>query len=72
MADTAKYETTFALVDGNGDGLVSVDELHRLMQVVGREVSMEKAAEILGRLDTDGDGNVSLEEFAVFMEQGAG
>jgi Ca2+-binding EF-hand superfamily protein len=70
MADTAKYEATFALVDGNSDGLVSVDELHRLMQVVGREVSMEKAAEILGRLDTDGDGNVSLEEFAVFMEQG--
>jgi Ca2+-binding EF-hand superfamily protein len=70
MADTGKYEATFALVDGNSDGLVSVDELHRLMQVLGREVSPEKAAEILRKLDTDGDGHVSLAEFADFMEQG--
>lgn len=72
MADTAKYAATFELVDGNGDGLVSVEELHRLMQVLGKEVSPEKAAEILAKLDTDGDDQVSLEEFATFLEQGAG
>ena len=71
MADTGKYADTFSLVDGDGDGLVSVGELHRLMQVVGQEVTPEKAAEILGKLDTDGDGKVSLDEFASFLERGA-
>lgn len=72
MTDTTKYAATFELVDGDGDGLVSVDELHRLMQVLGQEVSEEKAAAILAELDHDGDGRVSLEEFSAFLEQGVG
>ncbi|HMG45547.1 MAG TPA: EF-hand domain-containing protein [Acidimicrobiales bacterium] len=71
MTDTEKYAATFALVDGDSDGLVSVDELHRLMQVLGQEVSEEKAAAILAELDVDGDGRVSLEEFAAFLESGS-
>jgi Ca2+-binding EF-hand superfamily protein len=70
MTDTEKYAATFELVDGDGDGLVSVDELHRLMQVLGQEVTEEKAAAILGELDTDGDGRVSLDEFAAFLDRG--
>jgi len=72
MTDTAKYAATFELVDGDGDGLVSVEELHRLMHVLGQEVTEEKAAAILAELDIDGDGRVSLEEFAAFLEQGVG
>jgi Ca2+-binding EF-hand superfamily protein len=72
MVDTAKYAATFELVDSDGDGLVSSDELHRLMQVLGREITEAQTAEILAKLDTDGDGKVSLEEFASFLEAGAG
>ena len=72
MTDTEKYAATFELVDGDGDGLVSVAELHRLMQALGQEVTEEKAAAILGELDIDGDGRVSLEEFAAFLERGQG
>jgi len=71
VADTAKYAATFELVDADGDGLVSVDELHRLMQVLGQEVTEEKAAEILTQLDTDGDGAISLEELSAFLESGS-
>lgn len=70
MTDTEKYAATFELVDADGDGLVSVGELHRLMQVLGQEVSEEKAAAILAELDTDNDGRVSLPEFAAFLERG--
>ena len=70
MTDTEKYAATFELVDSDGDGLVSVDELHRLMQVLGQEVTEEKAASILAALDSDGDGRVSLDEFAAFLESG--
>ena len=71
MVDTEKYAATFELVDGDGDGLVSVPELHRLMQALGQDVTEEKAAEVLAQLDTDGDGLVSLEELAGFLESGS-
>jgi calmodulin len=41
------------------------------MKALGEEITAERAAEVVAAVDTDGDGRVSLEEFAVFMEQGA-
>lgn len=67
MTDTAKYASTFDLVDANNDGRISAPELQQMMQVMGEDVSEEQAAEMIRRIDTDDDGEVSLEELAAFL-----
>jgi len=37
VADTRQYADSFALIDANGDGLISATELVRLMQALGEE-----------------------------------
>jgi calmodulin len=71
MVDTSRYEATFNIVDADGDGLIDADEMQGVMKALGEEITAERAAEVVAAVDTDGDGRVSLEEFAVFMEQGA-
>lgn len=71
MTDTAKYEATFSLVDANNDGRIGASELQSMMTALGKEVSDERAAEMIRKMDGDGDGEISLEEFAAFMSSGA-
>ncbi len=67
MSDTSAYETTFALIDADGDGLITATELQRLMEALGAEVSDESAAHAVEVLDTNGDGLVSLEELTAYL-----
>ena len=67
MSDTSEYATTFALIDADGDGLITAQELRRLMAALGGEVSEEAAANAVQVLDTDGDGLVSLEELSAYL-----
>ncbi|GAA4204876.1 hypothetical protein GCM10022252_64510 [Streptosporangium oxazolinicum] len=67
MADD--YATTFEIVDVDGDGLISVPELTRLMEVLGQPITPEAAAAAVARIDQDGDGLISLEEFAGYLAQ---
>lgn len=67
MPDTTEYAATFALVDADGDGLISAQELSRLMRNLGDETTDEQAAEVVRAMDSDGDERISLEEFARYM-----
>ncbi|MER5645975.1 EF-hand domain-containing protein [Streptosporangium sp. NPDC023963] len=67
MADD--YATTFKIVDVDGDGLISIPELTRLMEVLGQPITPEAAAAAVARIDQDGDGLISLEEFAGYLAQ---
>lgn len=68
--DTSKYESTFKVVDSDGDGLIDAGEMYAVMQAMGEPIDAERAAKIVNTIDTDGDGRISLEEFATFMEAG--
>jgi Ca2+-binding EF-hand superfamily protein len=68
MVDTSKYETTFAMLDKDGDGLVSATEFKEIMAALGVEYTEETAAKAIEMMDADGDGLVSLEELATYME----
>ncbi|MGH9212903.1 MAG: EF-hand domain-containing protein [Acidimicrobiales bacterium] len=70
MADAADYAASFDMVDGDGDGYISAAELQRLMQVLGDDITAERAAEMIRRADSNGDGLISLDEFAAFMRRG--
>ncbi|MET9341735.1 MULTISPECIES: EF-hand domain-containing protein [unclassified Nonomuraea] len=62
------YAITFDLVDANNDGLISAAELVRLMEVLGQPITIEAAQAGVARLDRDGDGLISLEEFGRFIQ----
>ncbi|MEE2039094.1 EF-hand domain-containing protein [Nocardiopsis sp. CT-R113] len=66
---TTEYAATFALVDTDGDGLISAQELASLMRNLGDECTDEQAAEVVRSMDGDGDSRISLEEFAGYMAQ---
>ncbi len=69
MAETADYAATFALVDTDGDGLISAQELSSLMHNLGDQTTDEQAAEVVRTMDSDGDQRISLEEFARYMSR---
>jgi Ca2+-binding EF-hand superfamily protein len=68
MSDTGDYATTFALIDIDGDGLISASELKKLMEALGGEVTDEAAERAVDVLDTNGDGMVSLEELTAYLK----
>ncbi len=68
MTDTRQYADSFALIDADGDGLITAPELVRLMRALGDEVTDEAAGQAVELMDADGDGQISLAEFAGFLE----
>lgn len=72
MSETTEYAATFALVDTDGDGLISAGELASLMRNLGDECTEEQAADVVRSMDGDGDSRISLEEFARYMSQTKG
>jgi Ca2+-binding EF-hand superfamily protein len=68
MSEANDYASTFAMIDIDGDGLISAPELQRLMETLGADVREEFAAHAIEVIDTDGDGLVSLAELTAFLE----
>ena len=58
----------FDYYDANKDGLVSVSELQSALGRLGMPVTEEEARKMIRAADTDGDEQVSFEEFVVLMK----
>jgi Ca2+-binding EF-hand superfamily protein len=67
MVDTQRYAAAFAMLDKDGDGLVSAGEFKQMMAELGVNYTDDTAARAIKMMDTDGDGLVSLEELATYM-----
>jgi calmodulin len=67
MADIEQYRATFELVDVDGDGFLSAAEFRNLMRALGQEISHARSVEVVVAADRNGDGKISLPEFAEFM-----
>lgn len=67
MADPSEYRATFEMVDLNGDGFISLEELKNLMRALGQEITHARAVEVMVQADGSRDGKLSLEEFTEFM-----
>ena len=55
-------------VAGVADQRISARELGRLMEVLGSPITLDQAEEAVRSIDSDGDGLISLEEFAAYLE----
>ena len=56
----AELKKAFDVMDENKDGQVTRDELKKLLQGLGEEVTDEVVNEMIAIADTDGDGKVNF------------
>lgn len=57
----------FRLLDKNGDGKLSIEELMEVMEELGAQG--EDAREMMEVLDSNSDGSLSTDEFDLFQKQ---
>lgn len=57
----------FRLLDKNGDGKLSIEELMEVMEELGAQG--EDAREMMEVLDSNSDGSLSTDEFDMFQKQ---
>lgn len=63
----SEYAATFQLIDTDGDGRISAEELVRLMEVLGRPLTPQGAQGAIDKVDADRDGLIDLEEFGAWL-----
>jgi Ca2+-binding EF-hand superfamily protein len=68
MTSTNDVAPTFALMDTDNDGFITVGEFTRMLNLLGEwRVSDEIATSMFGQVDTDDDGKVTLDEFTAYL-----
>ncbi|XP_010420474.1 PREDICTED: probable calcium-binding protein CML29 [Camelina sativa] len=74
MADAtekAEHDRIFKKFDANGDGKISAAELEEALKTLG-SVSPDDVKRMMAEIDTDGDGNISYQEFTDFAAANRG
>ncbi|CAN1122775.1 Calcium-binding protein CML24 [Linum perenne] len=56
--------------DMDKNGLISANELHAVMKMLGLKCSMGDCKKMIRQVDQDGDGSVNFEEFKKMMASG--
>ncbi|XP_032741067.1 calmodulin-4-like [Rattus rattus] len=65
----AELHQAFDSVDKNKDGRINVQELGDVMKQMGKNMPEKDLKALISRVDTDGDGTISFEEFLTAMEK---
>ena len=66
----AMKEKMFDLIDKDGGGVITLQELYKLMvDDLGVEISMDDVYNIIADLDEDGNGELDKEEFSVLLDR---
>lgn len=63
LAEVARIFNTF---DASGDGAIQTSELEQLLIALGVDLSKQSLNAMVKQLDTDGDGEISRDEFLAF------
>lgn len=58
---------TFAVFDSDGSGSIDRKELKRLMKKLGQALTEAELDAMMDEVDTNGDGEISFEEFKAMM-----
>lgn len=63
----AQYAKVFAIYDEERKGYITAENLVKVAQTLGEDISVDEINELIRRADTDHDGVVSEEEFYILM-----
>ncbi|XWS37583.1 hypothetical protein CRYUN_Cryun19dG0057200 [Craigia yunnanensis] len=63
----SELRDAFDLYDQDKNGLISTNELHRVLNRLGMKCSVDDCVRMIKSVDSDGDGNVNFEEFEKMM-----
>lgn len=69
LMQSQKIMETFAMFDTDGSGSVSADELKNVIQMVDQAPTKGDVANMVKELDINGDGDIDLWEFCVYMQK---
>ena len=62
-AQAEELKKAFAVMDTNGDGVVTKDELKSLLKGLGEDVNDDVVDEMIKMADENGDGKIQFQEF---------
>ncbi|PKU85059.1 probable calcium-binding protein CML18 [Dendrobium catenatum] len=62
----------FDIYDMDGNGLISVKELHLVLKKLGERCSSHDCSQMIDSVDSDGDGCVNYDEFKKMMRNDSG
>ncbi|KAK7310118.1 hypothetical protein RJT34_07409 [Clitoria ternatea] len=57
----------FSVFDIDGNGSITAEELHMVMESLGDACSMDECRKMIQGVDSDGDGMINFEEFKMMM-----
>ena len=58
----------FRVLDQDGSGTISADELMLVMTYDGEEITVKEVEELIREADSDGDGEINIEEFVMIVQ----
>lgn len=64
-----EFREIFNLVDNDGSGAITRDELASLMRTLSINASQQELDLMIDEIDTDGDGEIQFEEFVAVMSR---
>lgn len=67
--ENAEFREIFNLVDRNGSGLISKDELTELMHSLGIEATQDEVSAMIKEIDEDLNDEIDFEEFSKVMSR---
>ncbi|CAE7623117.1 Calml3 [Symbiodinium microadriaticum] len=67
--EIAEFREIFNLVDRDGGGSITKEELGELMDTLGIDASPEELETMINEIDSSGDGEIDFEEFVEVMSR---
>merc|ERR1712133_64961 len=64
MADSVELKEAFKLFDMDGDGMITIDELKKLVEKVGGSMTEGEARGLIHQADKDGNEGIDYSEFS--------
>jgi Ca2+-binding EF-hand superfamily protein len=64
-----EFRQAFDIMDRNGDGVITVDDLATVMRAIGQSPNHQELQDMIREVDADGNDNIDFTEFLALMSR---